>query len=86
MNQKDIDPKTASLTTLGVAAVIALVFYITQSGMTFDLSTMSPYETIFVGFFFFLAVFLIFREVVTWYFKLSRIVELLEKIEENTRK
>ncbi len=29
--------------------------------------------------------FLIGREIVTWYFKLNRVVELLEKIEENTR-
>jgi hypothetical protein len=30
--------------------------------------------------------FLLIREFVTWYWKLNRIVNLLEKIEENTRK
>ncbi|MEX0931853.1 MAG: hypothetical protein WDZ88_03840 [Candidatus Paceibacterota bacterium] len=29
--------------------------------------------------------FLIFRELVTWYWKLNRIIELLEEIKENTR-
>ena len=32
-----------------------------------------------------LIIFLIFREVVTWYWKINKIVSLLEKIEENTR-
>lgn len=33
-----------------------------------------------------LAVFFVIREVLTWYWKLNKIVNLLEKIEENTRK
>lgn len=40
----------------------------------------------FVWFFIaFLLIFFLFREIFTWYFKLNRIVELLEQIEENTR-
>ncbi|MDB5204855.1 MAG: hypothetical protein JWP09_883 [Candidatus Taylorbacteria bacterium] len=30
--------------------------------------------------------FLALREIFTWYWKINRIIELLEKIEENTRK
>lgn len=30
-------------------------------------------------------VFMVLREFVTWYWKLNRVTELLEKIEENTR-
>jgi hypothetical protein len=30
--------------------------------------------------------FFIFRELLTWYWKVNRAIELLEKIEENTRK
>jgi hypothetical protein len=30
-------------------------------------------------------VFVIFREIVTWYWKINKIVSLLEQIEENTR-
>lgn len=30
--------------------------------------------------------FLLFREIVTWYWKINKIVDLLEKIEKNTRK
>lgn len=30
-------------------------------------------------------VFLVIREILTWYWKINRIVDLLEKIEENTR-
>lgn len=35
--------------------------------------------------FFFVLLFLIIREILTWYWKLNRIVTLLEKIEKNTR-
>lgn len=86
MNPKSIDPKSASLAVLGAAVVIALVVYIDQSGMTFDLSKLPFPEAFFVGFFFLLAAFLILREIILWYFRINRIVELLEKIEENTRK
>lgn len=30
--------------------------------------------------------FILIRELITWYWKINRIIELLEKIEENTRK
>lgn len=36
--------------------------------------------------FFILAGFVLIRELITWYWKINRIIELLEKIEENTRK
>jgi len=32
-----------------------------------------------------LIIFLILRELVTWYFKLNKIIELLEEIKENTK-
>ncbi len=37
-------------------------------------------------FFFACVLFLVIREIVTWYWKLNRIEDLLEKIDENTRK
>ncbi len=33
-----------------------------------------------------LTIFLIFRAIVLWYWKIDRVVSLLEKIEENTRR
>lgn len=39
-----------------------------------------------ISFFAFVLFFLLIREIVTWYWKINRIVNLLEKIEENTRK
>lgn len=41
---------------------------------------------IFFVMFFILAGFVLIRELITWYWKINRIIELLEKIEENTRK
>lgn len=41
---------------------------------------------IFFVMFFALAGFVLIRELITWYWKINRIIELLEKIEENTRK
>jgi hypothetical protein len=32
-----------------------------------------------------IVVFLVFREVLTWYWKINKMVDLLEKIEKNTR-
>lgn len=40
---------------------------------------------IIVPFVFTIIIFIIFREVLTWYWKLNKISDLLEKIEENTR-
>lgn len=35
---------------------------------------------------FFIVIFLMFREVMTWYWKINKIVELLERIDRNIRK
>jgi hypothetical protein len=42
----------------------------------------SPLFPLIIG----ILIFLVFREVVTWYWKINKIVSLLEQIEENTRK
>lgn len=32
-----------------------------------------------------IVIFVLFREIITWYFKLNKIVTILDRIEENTR-
>jgi len=85
MNKKVIDPKIAALIVIAVGIIVAIVIYYTQAGVNFYPSKLSRNEFLAVGFFFAVAAFLVFREFVAWYFKINRIVELLEQIEENTR-
>lgn len=49
---------------------------------SFGSSLLTP---ILIGLLVFIAVIFILRELVTWYWKINRIVELLEDIEYNTR-
>lgn len=43
------------------------------------------YSSFFLILFFGIVLFIVIRELVVWYFKINRIVDLLEDIEENTR-
>lgn len=46
-----------------------------------DFLTSRPWVILFAGF----LAFILLREILTWYWKVNKIVNLLEKIEENTR-
>jgi ABC-type uncharacterized transport system permease subunit len=39
-----------------------------------------------IGIFVIASIFLIFREITTWYWKINEIIELLEEIRKNTKK
>lgn len=43
------------------------------------------FPNIFIAILLVIVFFFIIREIVTWYFKMNRVIELLEAIEENTR-
>lgn len=43
------------------------------------------FPNIFIAILLVIVFFFIIREIVTWYFKMNRVIELLEVIEENTR-
>lgn len=78
--------ESAPFIVLAATAVIVAVIIYDQGEVNFQLPDFSLPGAVIAGFFLLIALFLIFREFALWYWKINRIVELLEQIEENTRK
>ena len=70
---------TVSILSAGIV-VSLFIFWYQNSGIRMD----SPIVSVLVAVIGAIAFFLIIREIVTWYWKINRIVNLLEKIEKNT--
>jgi len=70
---------TVSILSAGIV-VSLFIFWYQNSGIRMD----SPIVSVLVAIVGAIAFFLIIREILTWYWKINRVVNLLEKIEKNT--
>lgn len=70
---------TVSILIVGFLAALFIIWY-QNPGIGLG----DPIVSILVGIAGSVAFFLIIREIVTWYWKINRMVDLLEKIEKNT--
>ena len=70
---------TVSILSAGIVVGL-FIFWYQNSGIRMD----SPIVSVLVAIVGAIAFFLIIREILTWYWKINRIVSLLEKIEKNT--